>query len=238
MKIQLFSEDVGCDISRLQERRETIFRNLEGLRMAIENLIGKTPDLAENLEPFLLIGERLPWDAGTDAGKLEAQRLAFGVWLGRQEASFKVKPEKAAEALGFVPGEVSEVVAAWAAYDHTRSSEPGRYWSPAKQRFRALPVTAEEKETIAARAVLEFHSEEAAAAFHSIRQQANLINFLNRTANAATEITPGVLQAQFPLLVRTLKLKKAGNVPLVPRQYYPNFEIFGSFPDRQACFDE
>lgn len=239
MTIQLHSEGVERDIANLQERRENIFRALEGLRIAIENLKGKTPDLAEDIEPFLRIPETLEWPSDSAAGKLKAQELAFGIWLGNQKAPFNVLPAKAAEALGYVPDEVAEVREAWAAYDSTRSEEPARYWSAAKQKFRALPVTAEEKQAIAARNTITLHSEEAAAAFHNIREQCNLINFLNRTANAKTMITPGVIDTQFPLLARALKVKKDHrNAPIRPHQYYPDYRAFGSFPDGESCFDE
>ncbi|MCP5303674.1 MAG: hypothetical protein H7A03_11120 [Pseudomonadales bacterium] len=47
--------------------------------------------------------------------------------------------------MGYVPEPVEEVVAAWQAYNEERSQEPARYWSAAKQQFRALNVTKEEK---------------------------------------------------------------------------------------------
>ncbi|MCB0376258.1 MAG: hypothetical protein KDD04_10095, partial [Sinomicrobium sp.] len=187
MTIQLHSEGVARDIENLQERRENIFRALEGLRMALENLMGKGPDFVQDIEPFLKIRETLPWPPPADGGKLKAQELAFGIWLGKQKSTFNVRPEAAAQALGYVPPEVEELVIAWATYDENSSEEPGRYWSATRQKFRLLPVTDAEKEAIAGRSRLSFHSEEAAKAFKAIREQCDLVNYLNKTANAATE---------------------------------------------------
>ncbi|MCB9304871.1 MAG: hypothetical protein H6566_29935 [Lewinellaceae bacterium] len=233
--IQLYEEATERDIARLQEKRERIFRNLETFRLSLENLLGRPPDLAEDLEPFLQIRDY----SGSEAEKLKAQELAFKIWLDKQEASFNIRPEKAHEALGYVPEPVEEVVAAWQAYNEERSQEPARYWSAAKQQFRALNVTKEEKEQIAARSRLTCYSEEAFEALEVVEQQVTLVNFLNLSGNLKTMITPGVIDTQFPLLARALKVKKDHrNVPLKPHQYYPDYEIFGRFPKQEHCFDE
>lgn len=155
------------DIQRLEERRNTIFDNLQPIYESVKQLLRKEP-LFEDLEPFL----------DCEADRADIQERAFERFLKRIDDKLGILPRHAAAALGKIPDDVLEVVGAWEQYYNGPTSiDPKKYWSDTKQKFRPLPVTEKEKEGIAARNIIYVKDQERAQLLDYARLVSNALNY-------------------------------------------------------------
>lgn len=199
------AELTAKQIGFLEERRNSIYEALEGLYQAVQQLMRSVPDYAD-LEPFL-VQSTATSDQIKQGDRNAVSAQAFRVYLKREGDNMGIRPEAAAQALGHTPQDVADVIKAWERYDEGPSTtDPHKYWSATKQRFRAMPVTEKEKEGIAVRNQIYVESEERKKLVEAVEGQAMMLNFAAEHYN--TYIPPGRLKENMPWLAPLLAWKK------------------------------
>jgi hypothetical protein len=228
---------VQQQINALQERRATIYDHLEGLREAVEQLLRVEPTYPQ-LEPFLVRPHVSTGDKVEQGDRRAVQTAAFKVYLEREGNPMGIRPESAADALAEIPREVSDVLSAWDKYSAgPDTSDPSRYWSDTKQKFRALPVTDKEKDAIAERNRLSVSDEDRLEIIQFASTFAKILNLSAK--NNFTRTTPADLKENFPFLVGFLKWKLEGSLLASHRYIFSaNVESLCMRGEDFTAFDE
>jgi hypothetical protein len=214
------------DIHRLETRRNSIFERLRTVYEAVKQLIRKEP-LFEDVEPFL----------SQNAERADIQAKAFEHYLKRENDTLGILPRFAAEALGKVPEDVKEVLEAWEQFRNgPDTDDPKRYWSDTKQKFRALPVTDKERESIAARNCIYVKDEERARLLDYARNVATALNYASEHHNI--KMYPGDLFQDQPFLHPILKFKQEPALHGKRFVFSPNIEGLTFRQSSYSAFDE
>ena len=190
------TEETDRQIEALEQRRAENAEALEALRKAVCKLYRKDAVLYPDIEDFLLFSghqDNGPY-VERERIKEKIKHTAFGLWLKLEGGKLKIKPEFAEKALGFVPEEVSALVAAWETVDKLSTNNPRKYWSDAAQQFKTIPVSATERNEIEQRNTMMVHKPEIAQLIEKLRSEVQLINFANINYDAG--INMGRLRQQ------------------------------------------
>lgn len=199
------AELTAKQIGFLEERRNSIYEALEGLYQAVQQLMRSVPDYAD-LEPFL-VQSHTTSDQIKQGDRDAVSAQAFRVYLKREGDNMGIRPEAAAQALGHTPQDVADVIKAWERYDEGPSTtDPHKYWSATKQRFRAMPVTEKEKEGIAVRNQIYVESEERKKLVEAVEGQVMIFNYASDHFNVY--MTPGLVKQSMPWLAPLLAWKQ------------------------------
>lgn len=220
----------------LQERRAEIYDNLEGIREAVGQLLREEP-LFPQLEPFLARPNPSHNDKVSQGERSDIQTAAFKVYLEREGNPMGIQPEHAGYALAEIPREVVDVLNAWEKYAAgPDSSDPSKYWSDTRQKFRALPVTDKEKEAIAERNRLRGIDENRMEIIQFVKTFANVLNLASKNNNVRT--TPGDLKENFPFLAGFINSKRNDSLGSLRFEYSPNIDALCIKGEDYTAFDE
>lgn len=210
---------------RLAIRRDTAYKKLEALRLAIKSLLRKDPGKAD-MEHFME-------DCETEAG---AAVLAFEAWARMENMNLPAKPSKLvlSGAVDLDPV-VVDVVDAWREADGI-SKNWRHYWSDAKQQFVERPVTVGEAKEIDERNTYYGSDERAAERAKFVLSLADVINFSNEHFRAGVDM--GKLRSDAPWLAALLKFDKTKRYPGGGLHFLPAKEKFMIQGEGKPLFED
>ncbi|WP_425421035.1 hypothetical protein [Phaeodactylibacter xiamenensis] len=202
------TDEADRQIKALEQRRADNADALEALRHAVCKLYRKEAVLYPDIEQFLLFSTVPGSEYFIERDKLRKKIKvdAFGLWLKLEGGKFKIKPEFAEDALGFVPDEVAALVTAWEEVDKLATQNPRRYWSDSAQQFKTIPVSATERNEIESRNTMMIAKPELAQLIEKLRGEVQLINRANIYHDAG--ITKARLRQNRPELIPFISHKE------------------------------